>query len=124
MCCLGVCFASGGLPDGRVTAGEVAAFHVILLQPELGGGATKSLCSPASVVLAVGTSVIVSGLTGAPELNGRTGVVEGFDDEKGRCSVHVEGRKKPAALRPQNCEAWRLGLEAPLYEQQLIQQLL
>ena len=39
----------------------------ILLQPELGDAATKSLCSPASLVLAVGTSVIVSRLTGAPE---------------------------------------------------------
>ena len=37
-----------------------------------------------------------------------------------RAGMRVEGRKKPAALRPQNCEAWRLGLEAPLYEQQLL----
>ena len=56
-------------------------------------------------MLAVGTSVIVSGLAGAPELNDRTGVVEGFDDEKGRYAVRLEGRKRPAALRPQNCLA-------------------
>ena len=79
--------------------------YVILLQPELGDAATKSRCSPASLVLEVGTSVTVSGLTGAPELNGRTGVVEGFDEEKGRCAVRFAGRKKPAALRPQNCLA-------------------
>ena len=46
--------------------------YIILLQPELGDAATRSLCSPASLVLAVSTAVIVSGLTGAPELNGRT----------------------------------------------------
>ena len=39
--------------------------YIILLQPELGDAAVKSLCSPASLLLAVGTSVIVSGLTGA-----------------------------------------------------------
>ena len=79
--------------------------NIILLQPELCDTAMKSLCSPASLVLAVGTAAIVSGLTGAPELNGRTGVVEGFDEEKGRCAVRFAGRKKPAALRPQNCLA-------------------
>ena len=79
--------------------------YMILLRPELGDAAKKSLCSPASLVLAVGTSVIVSGLAGAPELNDRTGVVEGFDDEKGRYAARLEGRKRPAALRPQNCLA-------------------
>ena len=79
--------------------------YIILLQPELGDTATKSLCPPASLVLAVGTTVIVSGLTGAPELNCRMSVVEGFDDEKGRYAVRVEGRKKPAALRIENCLA-------------------
>ena len=79
--------------------------NIILLQPELCDTAMKSLCSPASLVLAVGTAVIVSGLTGAPELNGRTGVIEGFDDEKGRYAVRLAGRKKPAALRPGNCLA-------------------
>ena len=58
--------------------------YIILLQPELGDTAMKSLCSPASLVLAVGTAAIVSGLTGAPKLNGRTGVVERFDDETER----------------------------------------
>ena len=79
--------------------------YIILLQPELGDAARKSLCPPASLVLAVGTTVVVSRLTGAPELNGRMGVVEGFDDEHGRCTVRLEERKKPAALRPHNCLA-------------------
>ena len=78
---------------------------IILLQPELGEAATKSLCAPESLVLAVGTAVIVSDLTGSPKLNGRKGVVEGFEAGKGRYSVRVEGRQRPAALRPQNCLA-------------------
>ena len=62
--------------------------YMILLQPELGDGTMKSLCSPASLVLAVGTSVNVSGLTctcqctltctGAPELNGSDGCGRGL----------------------------------------------
>ena len=35
--------------------------YIILLQPGLGQAATKSLCAPASLVLAVGTAVVVSG---------------------------------------------------------------
>ena len=55
-------------------------------------------------MLAVGTSVVVSGLTGAPaELNGRTGVVEGFDDVGNVGTLCVEGWQRPAALRPHNC---------------------
>ena len=64
--------------------------YIILLQPELGDTATKSLCPPASLVLGVGTAVVVSGLKGAPELNGRTGVVEGFEDGKGRYAAATE----------------------------------
>ena len=64
--------------------------YIILLQPELGDAATKSLCPPASLVLGVGTAVVVSGLKGAPELNGRTGVVEGFEDGKGRYAAATE----------------------------------
>ena len=45
----------------------------------------------------------MSGLTGAPELNDRTGVVEGFDDEKGRYALRLEGREKQAA--PELCLA-------------------
>ena len=46
--------------------------------------------------LALGTAVIVSRLTG---------VVEGFDGDKGWYAVRVEGRKKSAALRQGNCLA-------------------
>ena len=70
--------------------------YIILLQPELGDTATKSLCWPTSLVLAVGTSVIASG---------RTGVGEGFDDEKGTYAVRLDGRKKSVALCPQDCLA-------------------
>ena len=60
-----------------------------------------------------------------PELNGRTGVIEGFDDDKGRyaVSVRVEGRKKPAALWLQTCLAAVPG-SGGLREQQLLKKLL
>ena len=48
---------------------------MVLLRPELSDAAMKTLCSPASLVLAVGTSVVVSGLTGAPEPAGKASVV-------------------------------------------------
>ena len=82
--------------------------YVILLQPELGDAATQSLCLPASLVLAVGTAVIVSELaggSGAASSPFAPGVVEGYDCDKGRYSVRLEGRKMPVALRPQKCLA-------------------
>ena len=62
------------------------------------------MCLPANLVLAAGTAVTVSGLSGAPELNGRTGVIEGFVFT-GQYVVRFEGRLQPAVLRPQNCLA-------------------
>jgi hypothetical protein len=39
----------------------------------------------------------------APELNGKLGAIVGdFNAEKGRYSVQVEGRTKPAGLKPEN----------------------
>ena len=57
---------------------------------------------PPNLLLPPGTAVTVCGVTGAAELNGRAGVTGEFAAEKGRYSVRVEGRKKPAGLKPEN----------------------
>ena len=70
--------------------------------------------------------VIVCDLAAAPELNALRGEVTGFDAERGRYVVEIEGRKKPAALKPQNCalgiitdewdqpiEAWHVDFHKP-----------
>ena len=64
------------------------------------------------IVLAEGSAVIATGLTGAPELNGQKGSVEGWLEEKGRYAVWMEDkkRKKAANLRPENCRADVLAL--------------
>ena len=79
----------------------------VILNYAAPAGATdlKGLCKPGSLVLAPNTTVWVVGLVSAAELNERKGVVEGFDEEKGRHAVRVEGRAKLVALRAENCLA-------------------
>ena len=62
---------------------------------------------PANLVLAEGSAVVATGLTGAPELNGQRGIVEGWLEEKGRYAVRLEDKRrtKAASLRPENCRA-------------------
>jgi hypothetical protein len=55
--------------------------------------------------LTVGTVVTVFGLMAAPELNGREGVVEGFDEVKERCIVRVKDERKLKKIKPANCRA-------------------
>ena len=45
--------------------------------------------------------VVTFGLTAA-EMNGRTGVVMGWDAERGRYAVQLEGGARQAALKPGN----------------------
>ena len=42
--------------------------------------------------LGTGTAVIVEGLCGQPEWNGKRGLVHSFDEEKGRYRLLVKGR--------------------------------
>ena len=51
--------------------------------------------------------MVATGLTGAPELNGQRGIVEGWLEEKGRYAVRLEDkkRKKLANPKPENCRA-------------------
>ena len=67
---------------------------------------------PANLVLAEGSAVVATGLTGAPELNGQRGIVEGWLEEKGRYAVRLEDKRrtKAANLRPENCRVDVLAL--------------
>ena len=81
--------------------------YVVHLPPGADGRPKKINLKPANLVLAEGSAVVATGLTGAPELNGQRGIVEGWLEEKGRYAVRLEDkrRKKAANLRPENCRA-------------------
>ena len=81
--------------------------YTVLLPPDAAGKQESINLKPANLVLAEGSAVIATGLTGAPELNGQRGEVEGWVEEKGRYAVRLQGgaRKKVANLRPDNCRA-------------------
>jgi hypothetical protein len=53
-------------------------------------------------LFAVGDTVEVGGLQGAPQHNGKQGVVQRFDAEKGRYVLKIAGMKKPLAVKPGN----------------------
>jgi len=67
-----------------------------------------SLCS-------VGSTVKIGGLKGAVELNGKTGVVCGFNEDSGRCIVELHGGDGQKSLRVENlavleiCKEWPSG---------------
>ena len=71
------------------------------LQPRRDG--EMLLLKPSNLVLAVGTSVVVVGLTEVPELNNRKGIVAGFDEAKGRYKVRVKEEPRSKNLKPDNC---------------------
>ena len=71
----------------------------------LKGDGTRTLSlKPANLMLSVGTLIVVAGLTSA-DLNGRQGVVEGFDEAKGRYKVRIDGDPQPKGIKPENCRA-------------------
>ena len=86
--------------------------YTVQLPPDADGKREKINLKPANLVLAEGSAVVATGLTGAPELNGQKGIVEGWLEEKARYAVRLEDkrRKRPANLRPENCRANVLAL--------------
>ena len=53
-------------------------------------------------VLAQGCNVILVGLKGAMHHNGKTGIIEGFLEEKSRYVVKISGTGEKLALKPEN----------------------
>lgn len=66
-----------------------------------------------SARIAVGTLVMLEGLRGTPQLNGKRGKVLRFDAAAGRYVVEVEGGVGPKSLRPENLKVggWSAGSE-------------
>jgi ankyrin repeat protein len=60
--------------------------------------------APAPPELAAGTAVVIVGLVGAPQHNGKGGIVEGFDAAKGRHMVRVIGEAITMNLKPANLQ--------------------
>eukprot|EP01047_Picozoa_sp_COSAG01_P045499 COSAG01_NODE_4197_length_5250_cov_33.117453_3_plen_185_part_01 len=58
----------------------------------------------AQAELAAGTAVGITGLTGAPQHNGKVGIVEGFDAAKDRYMVRVIGEAKPLRVKAANLQ--------------------
>ena len=84
--------------------------YTVQLPTDADGKQEKINLKPANLVLAEGSGVVATGLTGAPELNGRRGKVEGWDEEAGRYAVRLEHERRPKRLRPENCRANVLAL--------------
>ena len=74
------------------------------------GVETRAL-QAAQLPFKVGDTVEVGGLQGAPQHNGKQGVVQRFDAEKGRFVLKVAGLKKPLAVKPENLA--KAGSESP-----------
>jgi len=72
---------------------------------KLQASATTLNVKPENVVFSIGTAVTLVDLTGAPELNGLSGGVEGFDKTKGRYEVRIEGKDRLVRARQVNCQA-------------------
>ena len=56
-----------------------------------------------NLLLNRGVKLLVQGLKAAPELNGTKATISGFDDERGRYIVKIEGQGRAKALKPENC---------------------
>jgi hypothetical protein len=59
---------------------------------------------PENLILYQGSAVIVEGLEAAPEWNGKRGLVESYDTEKGRYQLLVQGRNKTLGVKEACCK--------------------
>jgi hypothetical protein len=100
--------AGSGFPDPEPELQPVAAAEEP--QQQEAGSTTAELqqrhCDSGLLAddgaFALGTFVVVAGLQAQADLNGRWGVIRGYNLAKGRYKVAIEGRERPAALRPAN----------------------
>jgi hypothetical protein len=59
---------------------------------------------PENLIFRLGSAVIVERLEAAPEWNGKRGLVESHDAEKGRYRLQVQGRKKTLGVKVACCK--------------------
>lgn len=104
-----VMFGNGGSRGGFDMGGGM---------PGMGGGrgsrASQSPPAPPPHVMPVGTTVAIRSLKSAPEHNGKSGKVQGWDGQKGRYQVDIDS--EILALRPgnlcQRCNVEIAGIES------------
>merc|ERR1711963_1373616 len=98
-------FVSGGEPFGGEDVGDgLGGLDELLAGMGVGGMPKRRRCSARSsptFALPSGTKVVVHGLTGAQQHNGKSGAVLDFDDVRGGYQVEVEGSASALSLRPQ-----------------------
>jgi hypothetical protein len=90
----------------------------VSVQPLLRVGTARALTpcmqeAPATGEIAAGSTVLISGLSSTPELNGLVGKVEEFDAESGRYAVRAAD--KLVLLKPEKLEVklvWNTALDA------------
>lgn len=68
-------------------------YHVQKGDPGEAWRSPQEKINPTNIILKQGTAVIVEGLQTAPEWNGKRGLVESFNEQSGRYTLRVEGRK-------------------------------
>ena len=57
---------------------------------------------PRSLIFQNGTNVVLTGLTNMTELNGRRGIVVGYDHERERYRVQLDYRPRPVEAKVEN----------------------
>ena len=70
------------------------------------------MCKPSSLRFNIWTHIIAVNLIKSPELNNRPGVIEGFNEKRGRYCVRLQDRPTLAMLKPDNCRAAVPGSDA------------
>ena len=59
---------------------------------------------PTNLIFTQASAAIVEGLDGAPEWNGKRGLVESYDAEKGRYRLLMKGRTKALVVKVARCK--------------------
>lgn len=90
-----------GGPFGAFEMGGMGGMPGMMGGKGRGKGGPRRPPPPPDHAMANGTSVVVRGLTKAPEHNGKQGRTSGWDAEKGRYEVELEG-ETTLSLRPAN----------------------
>lgn len=109
---LGALYTPPPTIEGAVPRGgnDEALQHAAVAEPPRGAclglkiAALKAFWpSTGPLSLAPGAAIMIQGVESVPELNGQRGLVEGFDEEKGRYRIAITGRARAIGLRPANC---------------------
>lgn len=106
---------SGAMPAGLFDMGGMGGMGGMMMGKGGKGGGRGRPPPPPQHAMPIGTAVVARDLTKAPEHNGKTGKIAGFDQAKGRYEVELEGdvtmAMKPTNLT-QQCTVQLVGIES------------